>query len=385
MQSDQGKTAANGGVPDKRNAVPGAVHSHIARALARGYTDLFYVNMDTGEYVEYHTDDAPGVLAEARRGTDFFESCEREAALYVHQEDREAFVRAMKPDFLTGALSGGRVFELVYRRIKGGAAFYVQMKVSLMEEDHRFIVVAVMDIDELMTKRLAEDRLREERAVYARIHALTGTFIVICVVDPETDRYRKFSSAAGAEGDLLPSKSGADFFGRVRKTAADYCHPEDLDRFLAAFTRERVLAEARDGGLFTLDFRVVIGGSPIHAQLKASMVAEKDGPSLIVGLIDQEAAYRRQENAKEIERQKEVYNQITESLAAQYDTLYYIDLATGTYAEISSTDEYKTLNVPATGNDFFAESRRSIRKYVHPEDQERVLGLHYKDVMLENL
>ena len=41
--------------------------------------------------------------------------------------------------------------------------------------------------------------------------------------------------------------------------------------------------------------------------------------------------------------------------------------------------------MPATGNDFFAESRRSIRKYVHPEDQQKALGQHYKDVMLNNL
>ena len=88
---------------------------------------------------------------------------------------------------------------------------------------------------------------------------------------------------------------------------------------------------------------------------------------------------------RELEQEKEIYDQITASLAGQYDTLYYIDLGDSTYKEISSTDAYKKLNVPATGSDFFAESRRSIRKYVHPEDQERVLGLHYRDVMLETL
>ena len=84
-------------------------------------------------------------------------------------------------------------------------------------------------------------------------------------------------------------------------------------------------------------------------------------------------------------QEREIFDQISASLAAQYDTLYYVNIEDGTYSEISSTDEYKRLNVPATGKDFFAESRRSIRKYVHPEDQEMALGLHYKDVMLENL
>ena len=83
--------------------------------------------------------------------------------------------------------------------------------------------------------------------------------------------------------------------------------------------------------------------------------------------------------------ESDVYMQITSTLAEQYDTLYYIDIETGTYSEISSKDEYKKLNVPATGNDFFSESRRSIRKYVHPEDQAKAISIHYKDVMLNNL
>ena len=55
----------------------GVVYIHIAHALTRDYTDLFYVNMETDEYIEYHTDDNLGVLTEARRGSDFFEGCKK--------------------------------------------------------------------------------------------------------------------------------------------------------------------------------------------------------------------------------------------------------------------------------------------------------------------
>ena len=55
------------------------MYNHIAHALARGYIDLYYVNMDTGEFVDFHTDEKHGVLTEARRGKDFFETCTRES------------------------------------------------------------------------------------------------------------------------------------------------------------------------------------------------------------------------------------------------------------------------------------------------------------------
>ncbi len=96
---------------------------HIAHALARAYMDLFYVNMDTGEYIEFHTEEEYGVLTEARRGSDFFESCKREAKLYVHQDDQAAFIQAMNRQFLEEALAGNRVYELPTAELKGEIRF----------------------------------------------------------------------------------------------------------------------------------------------------------------------------------------------------------------------------------------------------------------------
>ena len=229
------------------------------------------------------------------------------------------------------------------------------------------------------------DRLQEERLIYARLHALTGNFICVYVVDLETDNYREFAATDHYTESFSQAKDGTDFFRTVREAARTFNYPEDLERFLSAFSKEKILAEIERTGNFTLVYRVLMDGQPLYVQMNAAMLEEKDGNRLIVGLNNIDVQYRQREIDRENERQKEIYNQITASLAEQYDTLYYIDVDTGTYSEISSTDNYKKLNVPATGNDFFAESRRSIRKYVHPEDQEKALRLHYKDVMLDNL
>ncbi|MBR3108199.1 MAG: PAS domain-containing protein [Clostridia bacterium] len=361
------------------------IYPHIAYAMARDYTDLYYVNMDTDAFIEYHTGDGFGILTEARRGAEFFKNCEQAAKLYVHPDDQAAFLKAMNRDSLSGALEKNGSFELIYRRMKDGAPFYEEMKVSRMEDDPRFIVISVSDIDDRMRQRRAEKRLQEERVVYARLHALTGNFIVVYVVDPETNRYHEFSATNDYEESFAQAKDGEDFFNKVRDVARSFNHPDDLNRFLLAFTKENIMAQIKRSGIFSLDYRIMMDGKALHVQMKAAMVEEKEGLRLIVGLNDIDAQYRQKEIDEEIARQKEIYDQITASLTEQYDTLYYIDIATSAYLEISSTDEYKRLNVPATGNDFFAESRRSIRKYVHPEDQEKALSLHFKDVMLDNL
>ncbi len=271
------------------------IYSHIAHALARGYTDLYYVNLETDAFIEFHTDDERGVLHQARTGTDFFEGCERDAKQFVHPEDQAAFVAAMNRDFLSRTLNQTNVYELTYRRIKEGQPFYVRMRVSRMEDDRRYLVLAVSDIDELIRKRRAEARIQEERIIYARLHALTGNFLCVYVVDPETDRYREFSSTANYEENFAQAKEGSDFFGTVREGALLFNHPKDVNSFLAAFTKDNVMAEIRRSGIFTLDYRLLMEGEPLHVQMKAAMVEEKEGPRLIVGLNDIDVQVRQKE------------------------------------------------------------------------------------------
>lgn len=391
MCSDATSTTGTQSANDAASAADEAVidrdkaYADISHALARGYKELYYVDMRAGAFIEYHADDNLGVLAEARTGTDFFGECERNAKLSVHPDDRDAYVETMSPKYLSAELDARTSFEFTYRSMNDGAPTYARYKAFRVANDEDHVVIAVSDIDELARQLQSEERMQEERIVYARLNALTGNFIVVYVVDPETNAYHEFSATNRYTECFAQAKEGVDFFNSVQKAAERFNHPDDLEHFLSAFTKENILEGIEQDGFFTLDYRLLMDGEPIYIQMKVAMVDETDGPRLIVGINDVDAQYRQKEIDKEIARQKEIYNQITASLAEQYDTLYYIDVATSTYIEISSTDEYKKLNVPATGNDFFTESRRSIRKYVHPEDQEKALALHYRDVMLENL
>ncbi len=274
------------------------IYSHIAYALARDYTDLFYVNMDTGEFIEYYSDNECGMLLESRRATDFFESCGREARLYVHPEDQDLFVRSMNREFLLEALSEAEEYEMTYRRVKGGRSFYVLMTVSRMKDDNRFAVIAVSDVNELVLKRRDEERIREERVVYARLHAVTGNFIVVYVVNPETNRFREFSSTEAYEQSFNLEKEGEDFFGRAREVIRRCIYPLDLGRFLATFTKQNMTAAIERDGIFTFGYRLMMDGRPRHVQMKAAMVEESKGARLIVGLSDIDAQVRQE---KEIE------------------------------------------------------------------------------------
>ena len=219
-------------------------------------------------------------------------------------------------------------------------------------------------------KRIAESLLSDYSSVYY-VNAVTNEYYWYSV-NPE------FHSLSLEQG-------GDDFFKNIIRDCKKVIYKEDQHIFIEDIQKENLLAALQKGGDQSIEYRLMINGEPVWHALKMIRGLDDNDDYFILGVINIDEEYHRREAEKETARQKDVYNHITASLASQYDTLYYIDLDTNTYVEISANDYYKKLNVPATGSDFFAESRRSIRKYVHPEDQNEVIKLHYKDAMLKNL
>jgi diguanylate cyclase (GGDEF)-like protein len=113
-------------------------------------------------------------------------------------------------------------------------------------------------------------------------------------VDPETDFFREYGSAPGFDRIGMP-KEGNDFFTALREKCGKQIHPEDLDRFLHAFTRENVLRETEQNGLFILTCRMNIDEKPGLVQIKAAMVEEKAGRRLIIGINDINDQVRQEE------------------------------------------------------------------------------------------
>ena len=143
-------------------------------------------------------------------------------------------------------------------------------------------------------RHLLEERIHEEQIAYKRINALAGDFLSVYVVDPETERYREFSSKAEFKG-LNLAEEGTDFFETTIRLGRSVVCPEDLDRFLSGFSRDIVMAETADGGLYSLNYRMMLNGRENYIQLRATMVEEESGSNLIVGINDVDAQVRREE------------------------------------------------------------------------------------------
>ena len=269
------------------------VFTRLANTLARNYTNLYYVNLETEEYTEYMIDGESGSLNKSKNGSHFFENCKKLSAEHIYPKDREAFEQAMKKETLLEMLDKDKTFIVTLRRITSEGPKYVSMKVTRMEDDKRFMIIGISDADEQTRRQKEIERLAEEQIAYERLKALVGEFLCIFVVIPETGNYRQFSSTSGFDS-LELAKEGTDFFNITRELSLDIVYPEDLDRFLSLFTEEGVLSEIERSGIFSLTYRIMLNGKPTYIQLKAAMTEEKEGRRIIVGLNDIDSHIRQE-------------------------------------------------------------------------------------------
>ena len=277
---------------EERNT--GIIYANIAQALARGYTDLYYIDTDTEGFIEYRSDDE-GRLKEVRRGWHFFEECKIKAEQLIYPDDKDKVINALNRRNLLTALDKNSSFVMTYRLISDEGPHYVSMKVSRREDDDHNIVLGVTDVDEEMKQRQAAERVKEEHIAYTRLNALTGDFLCVYVMDPKSGRYREFS-ATEDYNLYAQAKEGIDFFEAISEAATEFVHPEDLNRFLSAFTKENVISEIEKHGFFTISYRLMMNGKPVYVQLKAAKVQEKEGERLVFGINDIDSQVRQEED-----------------------------------------------------------------------------------------
>ena len=271
-----------------------AVYENVVNALSRDFFDLYYVDVETDEYIEYGSWKEEGLRSVERHGIDFFSEGRKNARASIFEEDLERFASAFDKGKLLDEIDRVGVSIYYYRLLIDGVPTYVRMKATRITGDDRHIIIGVSNVDAQMRDRMAAKHAEEERKSYMRLSALNGNLIVLYYVDPENEEYTEFSSSSEYEG-LGLAKQGSDFFQTTYKNSFRTIHPDDLPLFHAQVTKENILSTIEKDGVFVLTYRLMKGDTPAYVRLKAAKV-EEDGKSLlIIGLLDEDAQVRQEQ------------------------------------------------------------------------------------------
>ena len=261
----------------------GTTYANIARALAADYYNIYYVDLDTEQFIEYSSPIGGEELAVERHGENFFAAVIRDTETRIFEEDRESFLSGFSKEKILQELDKQGVFTTTYRLIDTGSPMYVNMKIMRMLPDRNHLIIGISIIDSQMKQQEEADKIQLEKTAYDRIMALTGDYLSLYTIERNSGRYIEFSTTDEYES-LGLAKTGDDFFLRGRLDGMKAVYPEDLQNYLDSFSKENVLRSIKENGQFTMHYRLMLHGKPKQVSLKIVSVKERDGEKLIAGV-----------------------------------------------------------------------------------------------------
>ncbi|MCR5778386.1 MAG: EAL domain-containing protein [Lachnospiraceae bacterium] len=268
-------------------------YNYIARALSEDYVYLYFVDLDTENYIEYMADGVNRDVSVERRGTNFFAESYKIARKMIYKDDQEGFFKVFTKENIEKSLRENGSFTYIYRNLIKGRTLYVSMKIIKIRDGGNRIVIGVNNIDAQMKEKEAIERYKEEKLFFSKMAALSGDFMSIYTIDPITDEYYQYS-ADGYQGVVGARAYGKDFYKKTWEDCEKVIFEEDKEYFYSRFKKEIILDEIRKKGRFIMDnYRLLVDGKPVYVQLKATMVHDKDEDKIIMGIINVDDEVRK--------------------------------------------------------------------------------------------
>ena len=245
---------------------------------------------------------------------------------------------------------------------------------AYIEQDKR------MDLE---IERRENELANKEKERYNLIaSSLASDYEAIYYINIETGGYREFSKSTKYESMNVPM-DGEDFYAETMDNVLRYVHPDDKKFALSLYSRDVMLKNLDDRNSYSYKYRVMVNGEPRYFMF--TIMLAQDMNHFILCEKDIQDEVTAETIFMENQKHQATFRQIAESLASNYDEIYYVDINDNSYVGYETNNLYGMLEVKRSGDDFFEESRINIPKVVLKSDRERLLGVLDKDHLLSTM
>ena len=213
----------------------------------------------------------------------------------VFPDDQQKLLGIIDKKSILQTLEQRQAVSVEYRLMIENDPVWYRLKIVLAE-NQRYLVFGLSNVDVEIRRAEALKASQADSVTFASIaKALAADYFSIYYVDTETDHFIEYSSHDDYDA-LGIEKSGEDFFTLSRINIARVVHPEDQDKILQEFTREKLLDELDRNGTFTLNYRLMFGEKTNYVSMKATRMADKNDKHIVIGVNNINAQMQRQMN-----------------------------------------------------------------------------------------
>ncbi len=227
-----------------------------------------------------------------------------------------------------------------------------------------------MDSNNINLNRIAEALLFDYSSIY--------------YVNAVTNEYEWYSFNPEFRS-LKVESGGKNFFEDLVRDADQVIHEEDKHIFMEDMKKENLVGNMKKGTMQSMVYRLMIDGKPVWHTVRLIRGFSENDDYFILGVLNIDDEVKKQRQQEKLEKENNAFDQIASQLAGRYDTIFYVDLDTDYYVELSAVDIYRAADVPEEGNDFFEESRANAKRLVNRADLPKILEVFTKDKILKML
>lgn len=258
----------------------------LAKALAQDYFIIYYVDVKTDYFIEYSAGDDFNKIGIEKQGEDFFNLSRRNIPRFTCAEDVPGFLEVFTKENVLHEVDNNGSFSITYRMLMEGGAKYVMMKAARL--DARHIVIGTSNIN-------AEVQRRKAAMVRSSVaQALSSDYFLIFYIDTKTDRYIEYRPTE-SDTELDMEQGREDFFNTSRESIFTNVCEESREQVRRLFDKEHLLELLRENGSYTMDYRYLMNGVPTYIHMKASRMADRDDPHIVLGLRNIDERVRREQ------------------------------------------------------------------------------------------
>ncbi len=227
------------------------------------------------------------------------------------------------------------------------------------------------------------EKARYEREVFNHIaESLAEEYEAIYYIDIESGKYREFSASSLYESLNVP-KYCNDFYSETRQNARTFAHPDDREYAENLYYKDVMLKLLEGRSSYSYQYRIMVHGEPRF--FRFVLMYAKDKKHFVLCNKDIQDEIDAEKNRRDKQKNNITFSQIAESLASNYDVIYYVNINKGDFVGFTSHNIYGQLEINRSGDDYYKETEINIRKIIHPQDMDRILGIINKDYLLSAL
>ncbi len=224
---------------------------------------------------------------------------------------------------------------------------------------------------------------KKEKEIQDHITSIMAEdYEAIYYFDIETGEYIQFSRSQ-KYSFLDVTYIGKDFYKESLDNIEKTVHPDDKEYARSLFNKEAMIKNLEGKRSFSYKYRLMVDGYPRYFLF--TYRGAGDDKHIILYEKDIDDELMAEKKLHENQEKSITFSRIAESLAANYDAIYYVDAVDSSYVSFVANDIFGQLQVSQLGKEFFEECYSNIPKVIHEQDRNRVVEFLDRDKMITAL